>query len=108
MLAMLTIVPPRPSPVDAAAIMARAATWVVSSIALTLTSNIRSHSSTVMSSSGAKRRMPALLTRTSTPPSESIACCVAARASAGSVRSAVIAVAPMDAATPASALRGGR
>ncbi len=91
--AMLTIEPGWP-----AAIIDFATTCVVTSIERTLTSNVASQSSTVISSSGAMRRMPALLTRMSTPPSRPMASSVAARVDSGSARSMVIACAPNSAA----------
>ena len=67
MLAMLMIVP-RPL-----GIIALAASWIVTSIARTLTAKVRSQSAGSISSSGAIFKMPALLTRISMPPSSSMA-----------------------------------
>ena len=61
MLAMLMIVP-RPF-----GIIALAATCVVTSMARTLTANVRSQSAGSISINGAIFKMPALLTRMSSP-----------------------------------------
>src|SRR3954454_21754362 len=81
MLAMLTMRPRR------WANMAGASTWVVSSIERTLTSNMASQSSTLMSSRGTLAKMPALLTQMSHPPRAARACSPARRTSAGARRS---------------------
>ena len=86
----------RPPP---AAIITGAATWVVMSIDRTLTAIIWSHSATLISRIGVLPKIPALLTRSQTPPSSVIASAIADRVASGSARSTVTPVAPSSAAT---------
>jgi len=80
MLAMFTMRPPP-------RIIAGAAAWITSSIDLTFTANMSSHSEMGMSRSGVWANTPALFTTTSRPPSADTASATVLATASGSRRS---------------------